>query len=105
MMISSLQLVLSLISLFSSTNGCNGDQTVQVSTSSGPVLGSLRTTSGSSPYFSFQGIPYAKPPVGRLRLLVPQPPEPWTTPLNLTGDSDVRCPQVPQKIIVLVLDV
>ena len=73
----------------------DGGEVAQVTTANGPVLGSARMTSvGSTPYFSFQGIPYAKPPVGKLRLVVPQPAEPWTTPLNLTGDSDVRCPQV-----------
>nr|UUB32777.1 carboxylesterase COEC4 [Dendroctonus rhizophagus] len=34
------------------------------------------TENGS--YFSFQGIPYAKPPLGKLRFKAPQPPEKWT---------------------------
>ncbi|XP_063223155.1 fatty acyl-CoA hydrolase precursor, medium chain-like isoform X4 [Bacillus rossius redtenbacheri] len=29
-------------------------------------------------YYSFQGIPYAKPPVGPLRFKPPEDPEPWT---------------------------
>lgn len=33
----------------------------------------------------FRGIPYARPPVGALRLLAPQPVEPWTGELDATG--------------------
>ncbi|KAK5645311.1 hypothetical protein RI129_006611 [Pyrocoelia pectoralis] len=29
-------------------------------------------------YLSFQGIPYAKPPIGHLRFKAPEPPDPWT---------------------------
>lgn len=29
----------------------------------------------------FRSIPYAAPPVGKLRWAAPQPPKPWTTPL------------------------
>ena len=70
----------------------------QVQTSYGPVLGSLRNTSTSTPYLSFQGIPFAEPPVGSLRLLAPQHPSPWSSALDLTGDSDVMCPQLSETV-------
>ena len=70
----------------------------QVQTSYGPVLGSLRNTSTSTPYLSFQGIPFAEPPVGSLRLLAPQHPSPWSSPLDLTGDSNVMCPQLSETV-------
>jgi len=71
---------------------------LQVDTAYGPVLGSLRNTSNGTPYASFQGIPFAAPPVGPLRLLPPQPPTPWDTPLDLTSDSDILCPQLSETV-------
>ncbi|KAJ9600061.1 hypothetical protein L9F63_009642, partial [Diploptera punctata] len=45
------------------------------------IQGSLRgkkvTAYNGVTYYSFQGIPYAKPPVGPLRFEAPQSPEPW----------------------------
>ena len=48
----------------------------RVETVYGPVLGSLRTTTTTggvlgTPYLSFQGLPFASPPVGELRLRLP----------------------------------
>merc|ERR1711963_188355 len=40
----------------------------------------------------FRGIPYAKPPIGPLRLKPPQAPEPWTGIKNATT-SNVKCIQ------------
>ena len=69
-----------------------------VDTPYGPVLGSLRYTSSSTPYYSFQGIPYASPPIDTLRLLPPIPPSHWSSPLDLTGDSDIMCPQLSETV-------
>ena len=48
-------------------------ENVTVRISYGPITGSLRQTSssGSTPYFSFQGIPFTAPPIESLRLLPP----------------------------------
>ncbi|KAI5704525.1 hypothetical protein M8J75_006310 [Diaphorina citri] len=43
--------------------------------------------------YSFQGIPYAIPPVGKMRFQSPRPAQPWTTPLNATSLKR-RCPQI-----------
>nr|CAD7428669.1 unnamed protein product [Timema monikensis] len=66
--------------------------TVKVSISEGELQGKKVSSKVGGVYYSFQGIPYAKPPVGPLRFkrvcefqefvnsLVPppEPPEPWT---------------------------
>ena len=49
-----------------------GAQQFRADTVYGPVLGGLRTTATTgSDYVSFQGLPYASPPVGPLRLRPP----------------------------------
>jgi para-nitrobenzyl esterase len=57
-----------------------------VQTKSGPVCGV--TTNGQTSYLD---IPYAAPPVGRLRWRSPQPVHPWTTTLPATQRS-LACP-------------
>ena len=52
-----------------------------VQTTNGPVCG-ITTTSGVNEWL---GIPYAAPPVGPLRWQPPQPPTPWSTPLQATA--------------------
>jgi len=74
-----------------------------VTTASGPVRGLAR---GGS--LAFLGIPFAKPPVGELRFAAPEPPDPWTepldataygaTPLRITGEDNlIPEPAVPGK--------
>ncbi|GAA3048569.1 carboxylesterase family protein [Streptomyces roseofulvus] len=52
-----------------------------VTTTRGPVRGERRADGT----YRFLGIPYAKPPVGELRFAAPEPPEPWTEPLDATA--------------------
>lgn len=56
-------------------------------TDSGPLRGTVQPE-----YRTFQGIPYAAPPVGALRWRLPQPPRPWVSPRDATRPGN-RCPQ------------
>lgn len=53
-------------------------------TGNGPVKGAFEKSYLGYDYFSFQGIPYAKPPTGNLRFCDPQPSDNWTEPLDAT---------------------
>ena len=56
-------------------------------TGSGPLKG-RRVTLNDKVHFEFLGIPYAEPPVGRLRFLPPVPVQPWTSQtLEATKDG------------------
>nr|XP_023018918.1 juvenile hormone esterase-like [Leptinotarsa decemlineata] len=49
-----------------------------VTISEGQVRGCVKTDFDGSQFYSFLGIPYAKPPIGELRFKAPQPAEPWS---------------------------
>eukprot|EP00040_Diaphanoeca_grandis_P030474 m.180138 g.180138 ORF g.180138 m.180138 type:complete len:676 (+) comp32008_c0_seq1:172-2199(+) len=61
---------------------------VHVNTTFGPIVGSV-----VDGVHTFQGIPFAQPPVGDLRFRPPQPPQPWVEPLQ-TIDYKGACPQM-----------
>jgi len=59
----------------------------RVQTQSGWVEGERRAA-----HTVFRGIPFAKPPLGKLRLRAPEPPEPWTgtRPAHAFGPSSLQ---------------
>jgi para-nitrobenzyl esterase len=69
----------------SSVRGADGDPVVR--TADGSVRGIV-----TDDHRIFQGIPYAAPPVGGLRLRSPQPAKPWTGVRDATRRPPV-CPQ------------
>jgi len=59
-------------------------------------LGSVKQFHGISKngsYFSFQGIPYAEPPIGLKRFHDPEPVQPWNDVKDATGGPPAICPQ------------
>ncbi|MGH9130342.1 MAG: carboxylesterase/lipase family protein [Acidimicrobiales bacterium] len=59
-------------------------EALEVQTTSGPVRGAP-----SQSVLAFKGIPYAQPPVGRLRLAAPEPPVPWANTMVATDFGPV----------------
>lgn len=55
-----------------------GTDKVGLKTKSGPIMGIQRRTMYGDKYYSFEGIPFARPPLGDLRFKSPMPVEPWT---------------------------
>ncbi|XP_068084705.1 juvenile hormone esterase isoform X2 [Anabrus simplex] len=53
-----------------------GEVTVDVA--QGTLRGRRTSSTSGGTYYSFQGIPYAKPPIGPLRFKVAEAPEPWS---------------------------
>ncbi|XP_037028874.1 esterase B1-like [Bradysia coprophila] len=58
--------------------------TIIVDTNYGPLRGHQRKSAVGEKFFSFRGIPYAKPPIGDLRFKDPQPVDPWFEPKDCT---------------------
>ncbi|XP_053674412.1 uncharacterized protein LOC128724715 [Anopheles nili] len=64
----------------------------RVCTDDGCLLGTSMTDMKNLKFEAFVGIPYAKPPVGKLRFKKPVPVEPWTQDYNAT-ESKPACMQ------------
>ncbi|KAF5298222.1 hypothetical protein FQA39_LY02646 [Lamprigera yunnana] len=54
------------------------DEAPIITVEQGQLIGKISTDYFGSSYFSFQGIPYAEPPIGALRFKAPKPPLSWT---------------------------
>ncbi|XP_075988875.1 esterase FE4-like [Anticarsia gemmatalis] len=65
----------------------------QVKTTHGVLQGKECQTYYGKKYYSFEGIPYAKPPVGKLRFKAPLPPESWSGVRDATKPGN-KCYQL-----------
>merc|ERR1711953_1031454 len=73
-----------------------GSECGRVSTKSGPVRGGSQEFSGlhrNGTYHTFHGIPYAQPPVGRLRFQPPVAVTAWEEELDVSGAPGSQCLQ------------
>jgi para-nitrobenzyl esterase len=68
----------------------------RVETSAGRIEGSREDG-----VLVFRGIPYARPPVGELRLRAPQPPEPWAG-VREARSFGAAAPQTPGRLAALL---
>lgn len=59
-------------------------ETLTIQTRNGPILGIKKSSDYGYDYYSFQRIPYAKPPVGQLRFKDPEPIDDWTEVIDAT---------------------
>lgn len=59
---------------------------VFIETEYGSVRGTRKSTVLGMSFINFQGIPYMKAPVGKLRFRDAQPPEKWTEPLDASAE-------------------
>ncbi|KAF5299074.1 hypothetical protein FQR65_LT09432 [Abscondita terminalis] len=59
-----------------------------VSIKNGKLRGRIAKDYEDNEYFCFQGIPYAKPPLGTLRFKAPLPPESWTGVRDATQNGN-----------------
>lgn len=66
----------------------------QVQTLNGALNGELIKGTDDIEYYSFKGIPYAKPPVGKLRFKNPQPAEPWHGAVRPALTEGSKCVQL-----------
>ncbi|KAK4880294.1 hypothetical protein RN001_008440 [Aquatica leii] len=71
----------------------NLNKAVVIRIKDGKIRGSILQTRKSRNYYSFKGIPFAKPPVGSLRFKDPEPPIPWGNNTLATIEDAPKCIQ------------
>ena len=59
-------------------------------TSLGNIKGRGTKTKTNCPYFAFYKIPFAKPPIGKLRFALPEPAESWKGEINIQTDKQTK---------------
>ncbi|XP_050513371.1 cholinesterase 1-like isoform X3 [Diabrotica virgifera virgifera] len=83
---------------YANLEDANDHLVVQLASHEGKVRGhTLQSTKGNT-YYAFQDIPYAAPPVGKLRFKVPQAHPGWTGTINATSNTRVCHQPIPTDL-------
>ncbi|XP_070593946.1 cholinesterase-like [Erythrolamprus reginae] len=80
-----------LLILFPLASGSASNEDTVVITSSGPIKGKQFVSDNGS-VTAYLGVPYAEPPLGKLRFQKPLPHQPWSQTLKATSFGNY-CPQ------------
>ncbi|XP_070593978.1 acetylcholinesterase-like isoform X1 [Erythrolamprus reginae] len=80
-----------LLLLFPLASGSASNEDTVVTTSSGPIKGKQFLSDNGS-VTAYLGVPYAEPPLGKLRFQKPLPHQPWNQTLEATSFGN-SCPQ------------
>jgi len=72
--------------------GMTGAEDISVTLAKGKIMGERLDYDFGQYYYSFKGIPYAKPPVKELRFKAPVEVDPWNDVFQATEDGNI-CPQ------------
>ncbi|CAH1981748.1 unnamed protein product [Acanthoscelides obtectus] len=83
--------IFALISLKEADNLRLGDGSsgILANTKYGTISGKVFSTPSAKEFYAFLDIPYASPPIGKLRFQKPLPPEPWKEVLNATENTKI----------------
>ncbi|KAK4880603.1 hypothetical protein RN001_008749 [Aquatica leii] len=65
---------------------CLADESLIVKVEQGILKGTIKETRNGRQFLAFQGIPYAEPPIGKLRFKEPLPGKPWEKMLDATKE-------------------
>nr|XP_027216597.1 esterase SG1-like [Penaeus vannamei] len=87
-----MRFLVSAVLLWLSAAAAAEEETVSVQLLQGVIEGSRSEAKGGKSFYSFQGIPYAEPPVGSLRFKDPLPAGAWEGVRNGTVAPPL-CPQ------------
>ncbi|XP_043254443.1 venom carboxylesterase-6-like [Colletes gigas] len=80
---------LSAVLVFLTVVSSSQARSPRVETSSGGIVGYVKKSRSGREYAAFEGVPYAQPPLGKLRFLPPKPVLKWIQDLPATKKSQV----------------